>query len=378
MKQFLQKRNIVVGIILLANLVFAYKYFNRYTNYTLLIILPLILFYYFQLNMKLQKLSNKMGYLFFVIINILFLLFSIIIFNKIEAETLNVDRWSVITSFWDSVFENQYPYYAKSYAGNPPGPMPVYFILAFPFYLVKELGFLSVSGSMLFFAILFCIKKPLHNINKIAILIFSSVFYLWEIVSRSNIFFNAVIALIVLVHFNLINKNNKKLYINAILAGLLLSTRSILILPYIVVFLSALIRKEIQFQNMIKHGLVTIFSFTITFLPFVIFFPNDFFIMNPFIVQSTFFLPPIFSIVFVILAVVASFIAKSKDESYFYSGIVLFCSILIYFFYYIIKSGFYQAYLQSEADISYFIFCIPFLLLYFVKTEQKHSLEQKA
>jgi len=40
------------------------------------------------------------------------------IFYKIPVESLNVDRWSVITSFWDNFFKGEYVYFAKSNMGG--------------------------------------------------------------------------------------------------------------------------------------------------------------------------------------------------------------------------------------------------------------------
>ena len=362
------KKNIVIGIIVFINILFTFKYISRYSDYAVFVIIPLIILYYFLLNGKGLNFSNKLGFAIILCSSVLFISFSVILFNKIPAETLNVDRWSVITSFWDSLLDGNYPYFAKSEHTNPPGPMPMYFILAFPFYAINELGFLSIVGSILLLLLLFAIKTPINIITKISILIFCSVFYLWEIVSRSNILFNSVIILAVLVHFNSIEKNNWKLYLNAFLAGLVLSTRSILVIPFIVVIMSALIRKDIKFKSLINYSLISITTFSLTFLPFIIIFPKEFLMMNPFIVQSTFLLPPAFAISFVLIAILSAFLSKTINETYFYSGLTLFISILIYFLYYIDKSGFYQAYIQSEVDISYFIFCVPFLLLYFIKT----------
>ena len=91
-------------------------------------------------------------------------------------------RWSVITSFWDSYFATEYAYFAKSFAGNPPGPMPFYFIMALPFYLIGELGFLSIIGLLLFYWLMWYKKVDSIIRTLILLLILSSFFNLWEVV----------------------------------------------------------------------------------------------------------------------------------------------------------------------------------------------------
>ena len=66
--------------------------------------------------------------------------------------------------------------------------------------------------------------------------------------------------------------------------------------------------------------------------------------------------------VFGLLALLASLAAVDSNDKFFYSGIVLFGSILIYGLYHVVISGFATAYYLSDVDISYFIFAVPFLM----------------
>lgn len=47
-------------------------------------------------------------------------------------------------SFWDSVSNGLYPYAEKTSIGNYPGAMPFYFLLCYPFYCIREIGFITV------------------------------------------------------------------------------------------------------------------------------------------------------------------------------------------------------------------------------------------
>ena len=142
---------------------------------------------------------------------LLLLLFFVVFyfaFQKIPVETLKVDRWSVISSFWDNYFGNKYVYFAKSNMNNPPGPMPFYFILALPFYIIGELGYFSILGIVLFFGLL-NYKKLNTNLQTTALLLVcSSIFYLHEVICRSNIFLNSTIVLFVFFEYLLEHDSN--------------------------------------------------------------------------------------------------------------------------------------------------------------------------
>lgn len=371
MQKIISKQNISIFIILFICLIFSYKYIGRYIDFPLLISIPLILVYYFLLNGNFMKFPNKISRIISYLAIISFIIFSFIIFKLTSVEELNVDRWSVIKEFWDAFFENSYPYYAKSNDGNPPGPMPFYFILALPFYLVGEIGVISLLGIVLV-TILILRSNNSSNIKlSYIIFVFVAVFSLWEVLTRSNIIFNSILVLFVLIHFEKVKKESRSfLIINAILSGLLLSTRSIFALPYLIVFLSALNRKEICLKNMLLYGIVSLLSFLLTFSPFLLYYYNDFWQMNPFIVQSSFLLPVGYIVFFIVISFSISFIVKSKVDSYFYSGLMLFSIIAFYFGYHIITNGFYETYIDSKGDVSYFLFCVPFLYYYIIKKKE--------
>jgi hypothetical protein len=61
---------------------------------------------------------------------------------------------------WDNYFSGEYVYFAKSNFGNPPGPMPFYYVLALPFYAVGELGYFSLLGIVVFVLLLRFARVP--------------------------------------------------------------------------------------------------------------------------------------------------------------------------------------------------------------------------
>jgi len=370
MRDLLLKRNINLALFLFVNFLFTYKYLERFTPWAALLSVSVSIFYIaLYRNRNLLKFINKKIEISLIII---FIVVCLVIWKKIPVETLNVDRWSVITSFWDSYLTNQYAYFAKSNVGNPPGPMPFYFTLALPFYLVGELGFLSITGVVFFYWLMWCKKVNPIIRTVILLLILSSFFNLWEVICRSNIFFNASLVLGSLIY--ILNQKvftHKTLIISGIFIGLLISTRNVFVISYIICFLYLWRTKAIQFKQLTILGIISLLIFTMTFIPVVYGHLEDFKQMNPFIVQSTFLIPFEYTILFVLIAIGTSFLCKDKNDIYFYNAIVMFVSILIYLIYYICLEGFTQAFTNSTVDISYFIFCIPFAFWFLANNNSK-------
>ena len=153
------------------------------------------------------------------------------------------------------------------------------------------------------------------------LLITTSPFYLWEVLVRSNIFLNAIlIACSIVLFFRIKNYASLKnqLFIGGII-GLLLSTRNVFALCYIIFFLHTIRTGQLSLQSAIKIGGISILVFISTFLPFVMGFRDDFLQMNPFIIQSSFLMP----FGWVMTAIVCScfmFCFASKMRMFFFTA----------------------------------------------------------
>jgi hypothetical protein len=362
----LKKQYFGFGIFLFINTLFCIKYFSRYTVFyipaTIFIIAVLILIF----AKNIDKFDKKKLSVFNYILLIAYLILGFLIFRIVDIESLNVDRWSVITSFWKNFETGEYVYFAKSFAGNYPGPMPFYYILAYPFYLIEELGYLSLLGIPLFFLLLKYCKIDTKIRTKILLLLLFSPFLWWEIMSRSNLFLNGTLILFSIVYFfkDFPRISNKRLIISAILFGLLLSTRNVFAVTYVISCIFALKTNYVSFKQMIIMAVLAMITFAGTFIPFVYNYWNEFLVMNPFIIQSSFLMPFGYTLIFVVLAVIFGFISKTMTDVYFYISVNLFLCILTYAIYQICQVGLNIAFFDSIIDISYFIFCIPFVCLY--------------
>lgn len=370
----INKKNISLLLFFFINILFGIKYLSRISELYPLIILLFTIISAFLLWKKqailiiLSKIKLTLN-----ILTILYIFFSLTIFYLIPKETLNVDRWSVINSFWDNYFSDKYVYYAKSFDGNYPGPMPFYFILALPFYLIGELGLYSLLGIILFIYLMNTSFKTKEYSKIVFLLIALSLFYVWEISTRSNIFLNGTLILFSIFYFlKKYTKNVKNDLIFGIIFGLVLSTRNVFVIPLIITIIFSIKTKKIDLKHLIILGLFTVTTFIVTFIPFVWNHIEDFKTMNPFIIQSSYLMPFEYSVVFILLSFLSVFICKNESDVYFYSGFVLFLTILFYFAYTIYVTNFNHTFYESGADISYFILCLPFSLFhYFYCTKLK-------
>lgn len=283
---------------------------------------------------------------------ILLVVAGVLVENFIPLTSLNVDRWSVIASFIDALSAGEYPYHATSHLGNPPGPMPIYFLIASPFYWLNQLALLAVAG---YLAAIFWIVRYATNPAAGLFLLMLSPFMYWEIGTRSNIFTYSLLVLWALETFY-----RKRTVARAVLAGLLLSTRSVFGISYLLYFGSLLWRGEPDRWHFIRLGAIAVVSFALTFLPLILIWPDSFWTMNPFIVQSTFLIPLPVVIMFLMAAACAAVFVE-RDRLCLLNGMLLWTCILIYSCYHIVTRGFEAAIHDSVVDISYFLFAIPFL-----------------
>ncbi len=362
--------------VVLINFIFLMKYIERIAPYSILISALIsavyFLFIYFLPKNSFTDKQNKLLSGIFIAV---YLILSIILFSVIPQLTLNVDRFSVITSFWDSYFKSEYVYFAKSFHGNMPGPMPFYFILALPFYLIGELGYFSLMGLITFVLIIRLSKLDSQSMFTGIILLIFSAFFMWETISRSNIFLNSNLVLFAILFFsNSINMDkNRHILINGVIVGLFLSTRNVLIIPFVVMFLYVFKTKIYNLIDIIKISGIIIFTFGLTFVPFVVNHWDDFKVMNPFIIQSSFLMPAWLSITCVIFSVSTVLFIKSFRDVIYFSGLYLFITIVVYLTYQVLTVGFDNAIYQSKADISYLILCLPFFLFYIISNKSQSS-----
>lgn len=354
------------------NCLFLVKYLARITVYPIPIASVIVLvftLFIFLLEKKTNKIvSTKTATYILVSFCLIAFLSSFII----PIESLNVDRWSVISSFWDACLHGKYPYFAISHMGNFPGPMPVYFLIFLPFHLIGEIGLASLLAIC---AMLYVFKK-LHfdskNTQLALVLTMTSASVWYEIVCRSTILTNSILVLLYFIFSSTHSPStSKKAIILGIVGGLLLSTRNVFGLSFALIGFYFLFNKTFHFKNIFLWGGTIVVTFGLTFTPFLLFYWDDFFSMNPFIVQSSFLLPSYFVIIFGIITIIIGMFCRNFEHLIFFNGILMFVIASIYFAFHVAQSGIENAYFGSIIDLTYFVFCLPFFMYTIASKEEQ-------
>jgi len=349
---------------------FAFKYLPRYHEYGYLLASAITVVQSI-LVFKAPAVDHFLNRRLFYLIGLLGLVVvTFVAVRYIEIESLNVDRWSVIDAFISEVFAGNYPYLGKSHMDNYPGPMPMYFVISLPFYLLGDLSVLSVTGYVIAAVYLFKFRKTLTTPATVLVFILTSFCMYWEVMVRSNIFTFTLLVLCGLVAFDRIPKFNRvKQFLTSVIVGLLLSTRSVFVLAYLIFYLTPLRNKEMKPGLWGMLSFVSALSFGLTFVPLLLLFPTEFREVNPFVIQSSVMMPGGLVTLFAVMALLVSLFVYESLDKFFYSGVVLFVSILMYALYHVVDSGFQSAYTGSVVDISYFLFAMPFLMYFIVKDD---------
>jgi hypothetical protein len=287
---------------------------------------------------------------------------SLVAFWGINVHTVRVDRWSVIQSFWDDLFQGKYPYAARSNQGNPPGPFPFYFVIALPFYAIGEIGLMTLASLVFFF--LFLNRKTASDRTLFlqTVLLAASPAMIWEIMVRSTIFVNfcLVVFYISWLENRVFPGQRKQVFVPGLVGGLLLSTRALAAVPILCYLSYALVRKK-DFVTFVKLGSGVALGFCATFIPLLFWGTDAFMKNNPVMLQAGF-VPIGITIGFVLVSCIGGLLCRSFDSCLGFCGIVIFCILAVSMGLAVLDVGWHNALFGSQFDISYFIFTIPFAI----------------
>ncbi len=343
------------------NALFVFKYSLRITEhnsqaaflYLLLLTTGITCLYSTTALNILRKLSAKTYWWIIGVFSTMFIMTLLII----DPDTILVTRYAALNEWIGNVLHGVYPYGTEILPSGFPG----LFILAFPFYLLGDVGYMQIFSFILFGWLVY--RKYPDNENKyiILLLLITSPIFLFEIIVRSDLFSNIVIALAMVELYQ--NKSGERGYMRIITAGacagLILSTRGIILLILLPYFIY-------RFKNDIKSGLcfagTGVLVFLLTVLPFYLWNPAKFIEFGSFSVQGRYIPLWIFAIILVVQAVWSAK-AGSLRDLYVICMFANFTVILTAFLLEIGEEGFFHVIYQGGFDISYFIFPLPFLLL---------------
>jgi len=284
----------------------------------------------------------------------------VLCFVFIPKETLRVDRWLMIKTFWDNVFAGNYPY-TPLYSNNVPGQLPMYHILAFPFHIVGEVGLLSLS---VFLLLIWGIvkfnqtEKKSFSLRALLWIWLLSPALWWESATRSTIVMNMNLMVLFFLYNEVKTLSPIK---KGIISGLLTATRSSVIIPLSTGVLGDLIREK-KWSELIKVGFLTGFVPILSLI--VLYFWNSelFFLHNPLAMQSLF-LPTWLSVLMIGISIVLGIRAKDFDMKLWNSGLMLFLTVFTALCFALFKYGWKEAIFADAFDISYFLQAVPFFMI---------------
>lgn len=287
MLKLFNTRNISLLIFIFINVAFCIRYAIR-VSYSLAIVATLI-YILISCGIIIYSTKKSLSLKWIFSLGTLWISGCIVLLHLIPLETIRVDRVEMIELFWNAASEGEYPYNPRgSFNGNHPGPMPIYFILCYPFYLIKQYALIPILSLVGW--VYYTYRTNKDNTSLLFLLIITSPACYWEIVCRSTIIFNALI--FILWYRHLMNFNSfstKSSIISAIIGGIVLSTRSIFAIPIIAFGIYAI--KNNNISNVLTWGVTLFLSFVATHLPLLFYGIDNVMNLNPIWLQSNFFIP---------------------------------------------------------------------------------------
>ncbi len=274
-------------------------------------------------------------------------------------EKSGVSRLPALSAWLHRFLNGEFPYQDPS---NPSG-FPVLFFLALPFYYLGNLGFIEALGILVFGLAILKLGRPgaqTASTQLIVLLLLPTTYY--EIVTRSELFFNMsiILALIIIARDLLdVRKVDIRFIGLAVLFGLALSTRSVVGLVY-AMFVAFRFGKE-NVRNGFLFSLMVIGVFGLTLVPFMVWDLHAFRAHGPLAIQLAYVSTGTI-LGAIVLAVLLGLAAKNVEDVLYYSGIVLFGIVLLAFVTRAAEVGFQVAVFKHGFDIGYFIFSVPFLV----------------
>jgi hypothetical protein len=237
-----------------------------------------------------------------------------------------------------------YPYNNNSYSYN----LPFLYYLDAPFYLMGDVRIIGLFGLALFLLLL-----PGYSFNKKELVIRTSTLLLlplvyYEITVGGDALANIVVAIIIIFLMNKFldpDKIDIRFIFLSILFGIILCTRVLVLIPFI---LSVLFFFRYNFKNLFLFILISLLICFSVLVPFIKWDYISFATFGPFTNNLATLSVWVYVILFIVI-VYAGWMISDLQELLFASGVILFFVSIIL--------G------KNEADISEMVIAIPFLIL---------------
>ncbi|HZW37806.1 MAG TPA: hypothetical protein VFF33_00755 [Ignavibacteriaceae bacterium] len=350
---------ISIAVIFLINVLFLIKYLYVYE-----LNLSIIILSYSVIFILLTLLINNIDFEFvkpkYFLLIYLLVVAVVIIFVITVPRIGRIGRLPAILDWLNLYFAGVFPY-SSSYT---PSAFPGLFLTAYPFYVIGNLGLLIPLGLLLLFIFAYnFFKTSKENILFLFLLISSPVFY-YEAAVRSELFYNiSLVTILILITEKFVNpdKINLSFFLAALFGGLVLSTRSVTALIFIIYFLYFF---RYNLKNLFLYSFINVVVFLALLLPFMMWDINAFNKTGPFAIQSFLsYLPFAVVVLFLLISIYTGWMVRSVQEVLFSSGLILFLMVFISMIIKIFEFGFYSAMMEDKFDLSYYAFSLLLLFL---------------
>jgi hypothetical protein len=280
----------------------------------------------------------------------------VVLMLQFDPAQMAVGRQPALREWLTRLLAGEFPYAGSTH----PSGLPFLFVLALPFYLLGDVGVLQIAGYVLFAYLLSRRGGPTGRGYLVQVLLLASPMFLWEVVTRSDLFANMVVVLLVL--WLLYTREDRMTGLGAAAlgaaAGLVLSTRLIVGLVYLIWsgVVLGLPRRHVWL-----YCATLMLSFILTLLPFVFWNPKYFLEQGPFSIQATY-APYQLIILAVIVAALCARRVRSEPGLLTATALILFGSVGVAFVLSVARHGLGAAVHADAFDISYFVLPLPFAL----------------
>lgn len=374
--------SLLVIVFLAVNLLFTFKYSSRTSlnPYFISALYAGIVLTVFSIISKIHNKFSEKTYkwLIILLVTVMTVMISVVLI-KVDRYTINVDRWSALTYFWDGVFRGEYPYgiHTHVWEGNFPSPFPFWHLLALPFYLMGDVG-IQIIFFLVALAFVLRYYFQSYNYSFLFILILAiSPGYWWEVLARSDSLSNAFfVFFIILWYMKSGRKLNNNLIISMLIVSTIIATRFTAWIPIALFFFPSFLTLTGKQKIFFLSGVLVIaFLF---FAPFIFWDTETwvFFRRNPFMSQTgngnIFVL-----VIFAMLGTLVSLKWKTNQQFFIITALFFFTFILATQIATMIPRGGITLKENSVFDLSYFNLALPYCIIALSMAIDKNYLHKK-
>lgn len=288
----------------------------------------------------------------------------LVVYLRVDPLGLDIDRWSALARFWEALARGEYPY-GRTHLGSHISGFPMLFVAALPFWLLGDVGLLQFAALAAFAALALRVARGAGGAAFALLLLAALPLHAYEVVARSDLFSNMVLAAWLLHAGDRPGAfAGKRILIAAAAWGLLLSTRAVTVVPLALAAFPLLRGRPAR--DVILSGTVLAAVFLATLLPFYAWASERFRDVNPYFVQSG--AIPGWAVAIVLAASLwTGFRHRAAPRLFAHAGLLLFAAVFAAWTIRSFEAGWANAIWNHGFDISYFCLPMPFLLLGLVR-----------